>query len=219
MGNANISAIKNAINKLYGSSVGSSGLSKRTVQKRDTLTAISATEGEKVSDEVVRGQYRQYLANILTQKFALNGSYAIYVFMGDFNDTPSAWPTSPSLVGTHAVFGAIDMTGSVQSGVMQSKPGIQVTGSMPLTSMLLTKARAGEIADMAPATIEQYLTDNLHWRVGMFDGTRTPAEDVADLTVTVVTAQVKPAASADEFPTWSNFVKLTHITQGKPGGC
>jgi tyrosinase len=218
VGNANISAIKGAINKLYGSSVGSSGLSKRATQDRET-PVISEGEVEKVANEVVRGQYRQYLANILMQKFALNGSYAIYVFMGDFDDTPSAWATSPSLVGTHAVFGAMGMTSGVQSKMMQSKPGIQVTGSMPLTSMLLTKARAGEITDMAPATVEKYLTDNLHWRVGMFDGTQIPAEDVADLTVTVVTAQVKPAVSADEFPTWSNFVKLTHITQGKPGGC
>jgi tyrosinase len=159
------------------------------------------------------------MANILSQKFALNGSYAIYVFIGDFDDTPSAWSTSPNLVGTHAVFGAIDMTSSTTSKVMASKPGIQVTGSVPLTSVLLTKARAGEIADLAPATVEQYLTDNLHWRVSMFDNIEVAPEDVADLMVTVVTAQVKPAASSDEFPDWGDFVQLTHITQGKPGGC
>lgn len=167
----------------------------------------------------MRGQHRQYMANIISQKFALNGSYAIYIFMGDFDDDPSSWATSPSLVGTHAVFGAIEMTSSVVSKVMASKPGVEVTGAIPLTSALLTKADSGEIADMAPATVEDYLTDNLHWRVGMFDGSEIPAEDVADLTVTVVTAQVKPAVSADEFPQWSAFKKLTHITQGKPGGC
>lgn len=111
------------------------------------------------------------------------------------------------------------MTSSTTSKAMASKPGIQVTGSMPLTSMLLTKARAGEIADMAPATVEKYLTDNLHWRVSMFDNTAVAPEDVADLMVTVVTAQVKPAASSDEFPDWGDFVQLTRITQGKPGGC
>ena len=111
------------------------------------------------------------------------------------------------------------MANAAQSKVMASKPGIEVTGSMPLTSALLTKADSGELASMNPATVEAYLTNNLQWRVAMFDGTQIPAEDVADLTVTVVTAQVKPAASEDEFPEWSDFVKLTHITQGKPGGC
>ena len=159
------------------------------------------------------------MANILSQKFALNGSYAVYIFIGDFDDTPSAWPTSDNLVGTHAVFGAIDMTGGVQSKVMQAKPGLQVTGSIPLTSALLTRANAGEIKDMSTATVSDYLSNNLQWRIGMFDGSEIPAEDVADLTVTVVTAQVKPAACSDEFPQWSDFVPLNSVTQGKPGGC
>lgn len=52
-----------------------------------------------------------------------------------------------------------------------------------------------------------------------FDGTPINAGDVADLTVTVVSAEVEPAASIDQFPSWSNFEKLTRITPGKPGGC
>lgn len=226
-GNADASTAKAAINKLYGSSAGSSGLSKRTpnewsVEDRAVPAAASEIEVMKVPGEVVRGRYRQYLANILSQKFALNGSYAIYLFIGDFEDAPSAWPTSPNLVGTHVVFDALskdDANGDAQSNSFRSKPAIQVTGTVPLTSMLLTKARSGELAGMAPRTVEEYLTDNLHWRVGMFDGTEVPAEDVADLIVTVVTAQAKPASSADQFPQWSDFTKLTRITQGKPGGC
>lgn len=219
MGSANISAVKAAINSLYGSSVGSTGLSRRSNDGRAVPTEVSPAQVENTPSEVIRGIYRQYMANILSQKFALNSSYAVYIFIGDFDDTPSTWATSENLVGIHAVFGAIDMPSALQSHAMQAIPGLQVTGSMPLTSMLLTKARAGEIPDMAPATVEDYLTNNLHWRVGTLGGTEVPAEDVADLTVTVVTAQVKPAASADEFPQWSDFVQLTHITQGKPGGC
>ena len=189
---------------------------------QDCEVPASVSEIENVPNEVVRGRHRQYLANILSQKFALNGSYAIYLFIGDFDDNPSAWATSPNLVGTHAVFGALagmdDGTNS-QSHSLRSKPPIPVTGSIPLTSMLLAKAQSGELHDMSPQTVEDYLTDNLHWRVGMFDGTEVPAEDVADLSVTVITAQVKPAASADQFPQWSDFTKLTRITQGKPGGC
>lgn len=225
-GDADASAVKATINKLYGNSAGSSGLSKRglgirQLKDREVPAAASEMEVAKIPGEVVRGKHRQYLANIQSQKFALNGTYAIYLFIGEFDDTPSAWATSPNLVGTHAVFGplsTIDGDKSTHSISFRRKPAIQVTGTVPLTSMLLAKAHSGVLAGMAPQTVEEYLRENLHWRVGMFDGTEIPPEDVADLTVTVVTAQVKPAASEDQFPQWSDFTKLTRITQGKPGG-
>jgi tyrosinase len=168
----------------------------------------------------------------------VNGSYAIYVFMGDFDDTPAAWSTSPNLVGTHAVFAAIsndEAASNPQSKVMTPDSSIKVTGTMPLTSMLLDKATSGELESLRPSIVEDYLEANLQWRVGMvrcckanlrhiltlfqFDGTQIPVEDLADLTITVITAKMQPAASEDQFPEWSDFTKLTRITQGKPGGC
>lgn len=127
-------------------------------------------QSDTIPDEVVGGKYRQYLANILSQKFALNGSYAIYLFIGDFDDSASSWATSPNLVGTHAVFAAlsgVDAKSNPQAKVRRSDSAIQVTGSMPLTSMLLTKAQSGDLDDMSPSTVEDYLKDNLHWRIGM----------------------------------------------------
>ena len=200
----------------------------------------------------MNGKYRQYTTNILCQKFALDSSFAIYVFMGDFDDTPSAWATSPNLVGTHAVF--TGMTGAMgtvngERVKVQQKPAIQVTGTMPLTSMLLAKVSSGELDNMNPDAVEEYLEAYLKWRISMvcnlpvhlitsnttlhthskplltcictkqFDGTPIAAGDVADLTVTVISAEVEAAASIDEFPSWSNFEKLTRITRGKPGGC
>jgi hypothetical protein len=38
---------------------------------------------------------------------------------------------------------------------------------MPLTSMLLAKAQTGDLESMAPQVVEDYLTENLHWRVAM----------------------------------------------------
>ncbi|KAK3683147.1 hypothetical protein LTR37_020509 [Vermiconidia calcicola] len=206
VGNANVSSVKEAINKLYGSSMGNSGLSPRGLR-----------------DRAADGRQRQYLANIVSQKFALDGSYAVYLFMGDFDDTPSSWATSPNLVGTHAVFGALSSSDGIastpRSRVRRSDSEIQVAGTMPLTSMLLAKMESGELANMKLATVEGYLTYNLHWRVDMFDDTEVFAEDVADLSVTVVTARVLPAASEDAFPQWSEFTEISGITRGKPGGC
>jgi tyrosinase len=90
--------------------------------------------------------------------------------MGDFEDTPAAWSTSPNLVGTHAVFAAISNEEAVsnpQSKVMAPDSSIKVTGTMPLTSMLLDKASSGELESLTPSDVEDYLEANLQWRVGM----------------------------------------------------
>jgi len=50
-----------------------------------------------------------------------------------------------------------------------------------------------------------------------FDGSEAPLEDT-DQSVTVVTAEVQPAASSNEFPKWSNFTELTQITETISGG-
>ncbi|KAK5168744.1 uncharacterized protein LTR77_006053 [Saxophila tyrrhenica] len=227
IGNPNVSDVKAAINKLYGNSFGSSsGLSRRESQN-STVPSRAAGEAHfeaaSIPDEVVLdGRHRQYLANILSQKFALNGSYAIYVFLGDFDDTPTAWATSPNLVGTHAVFAALDggdAVSNAQARVKRDHAAIAVTGTMPLTSVLLAKAESGELSSMRPSVVEDYLEANLHWRVGMFDGTQIPPDSVADLTITVITAKVQPAESVDDFPQWSEFTEVTRVTQGKPGGC
>ena len=172
-----MSAVRTAINNLYGTSAGSGSVSKRSNNFHTELereVADASTPDPSAPEEITDGMYRQYLANILSQKFALNGSYAIYVFMGDFDDSPTAWPLSPSLVGTHAVFAALlgaDTASNPQAKQKQDGSSIQVTGTMPLTSMLLAKVQAGELQRMDPETVAPYLSDNLHWRVGMVSGT------------------------------------------------
>jgi hypothetical protein len=41
-----------------------------------------------------------------------------------------------------------------------------------------------------------------------FDGTEVPIESVDGLVVTIVGADVEPAGSVDQFPTWSNYNEL-----------
>jgi len=172
--NPSLSSVKAAINKLYGSSAGSGGLAKRTVippvDRRAPATDTAET-GDIVAEEVVDGRYRQYMANILVQKFALNSSFAIYVFMGDFDDSPEAWALSPNLVGTHAVFagitGAVATVNGAKVRMQQKKPVIQVTGTMPLASMLVKKVEAGELEDMSPDVVEDYLEKHLKWRISL----------------------------------------------------
>ena len=166
--------MKAAINRLYGSSAGSSELAKRnsddaSIQRRVLPAAVSHIASNSVDDEQVDGKYRQYLANILSQKFALDRSYAIFLFMGDYDEDPSTWATSPNLIGTHTVFAAMSKAEETTSKARQRREmkDIVVTGSMPLTSMLLAKAQNGELDSMALETVTEYLKENLHWRVAM----------------------------------------------------
>ncbi|KAK0283610.1 hypothetical protein LTR35_006069 [Friedmanniomyces endolithicus] len=224
LGDGSVSAVKAAVNTLYGNSAGSSALSRR----RDSHSEIerelpgASNPDAQAPAQVTNGKYQEYLANIVSQKFALNGSYAIYVFMGAFNDHPSEWSMSPNLVGTHAVFAAlstVDAASNPQMTRRQMDNAIQVSGTLPLTSMLLAKVQSGELPCMDIPTVTTYLLDNLQWRVGDFGGSEIPVEDVADLTITVVSAEVEPASAADEFPTWGDFTVLTNVTEGRPGGC
>lgn len=132
--------------------------------------AFSDIDIGAVPEEQVDGKYRQYLVNILSQKWALNSTYAIFLFLGDYDDNPATWATSPNLVGTHTIFAAL--TSAAASAGSSSKQrrdtsDIQITGSMPLTSMLLAKVQSGDLDSMNPDTVQDYLRENLHWRVAM----------------------------------------------------
>ncbi|KAI7302472.1 Di-copper centre-containing protein [Hortaea werneckii] len=216
LGNGSVSVVKANVNRLYGRSAGTSKISKRTLPGAAKVNMAVAPE------EVVDGKHRQYLANIQSQKFALNGSYAIYLFMGDFRDDPASWAKEPNLVGTHAVFATLsgaDASKSQRTRTKRDGTPIQVTGSIPLTSMLLAKVETGELSCLDPDTVTPYLRDNLEWRISMFDDNQIKPEELADLTVSVVSALVEPASQEDDFPRWTDFKELTSITQGKPGGC
>ncbi len=171
LGDGSVSAVKAAVNTLYGNSAGSSALSRRGDSRSEIERELpgASNPDAQAPAQVTNGKYQEYLANIVSQKFALNGSYAIYVFMGDFNDTPSEWSMSPNLVGTHAVsaaLSAVDAASNPQMTRRQMDNAIQVSGTLPLTSMLLAKVQSGELPCMDIPTVTTYLLDNLQWRVG-----------------------------------------------------
>ncbi|SMQ51746.1 unnamed protein product [Zymoseptoria tritici ST99CH_3D7] len=223
-GNASLSSVRTAINRLYGSNANSGGPLKR----RDTTTlphdkrfvkAASADDVRASPGMLVNGHLRQYAANIVSQKHALNGSYAVYVFMGDFTDDPCQWALSPNLAGTHAVAANLELKKAPGVSKMVETNPIRVGAALPLTDMLLMKVRAGELKSMEMGDVEPYLRENLHWRVSTFDNVEVDLNDVADLSITVVSAEVTPPTCESEFPSRGNFTLLTHITKDRVGGC
>ncbi|KAF2155064.1 Di-copper centre-containing protein [Myriangium duriaei CBS 260.36] len=190
--NANSGSVTAAVNRLYGSS---NGNSKRN-SKRDN------------------SHHYHYIANIVSQKFQLKGSYAVYMFLGDPGSDSSKWPVSSNLVGTHGV--SANLADEQNTGM--SNMDLPITGTIPLTTTLLSKVSAGQLKDMTPQTVEDYLKSTLTWRVAMLDGTIVPSSQVPGLSVTVVTSDVQPPKSETDFPQWGAFASMANVTTGQDGG-
>jgi tyrosinase len=222
--------VKAAINKLYGSNTGNDSLlSKRFFDFGPPEPESGSQSGPAKRDAPTNcgpTKRREYIANIVSDKFSCNGSYAVYIFLGTFDASdPACWPTQPNLVGTHAVFATVPQEATDD-------------GTIPLNSALLEKAKAGEMRSRNPGHVEDYLTNNLQYRVArvsfhllepvpaclltrtiQFDGTEIPIAEVPNLSVSVVGADVTPATKEDQFPRWNNFQSLRRVTDGIGARC
>jgi len=111
------------------------------------------------------GKYREWIANIRVKKYALDSSFFIHIFLGDFNPDPFKWSFEPNLVGTHCIFVNNPHTTRCAKCKRDQTNDLQVTGAIPLTMTLIDAVHAGTLASLDPADVEPYLKSNLHWRV------------------------------------------------------
>ena len=200
-----------AINKLYGNTASSSTVSRRSL----TGSNVTAEAAQSIQSAAsTNGSTHQYICNVVSQKFAMNGSYAVYVFLGNVSSNGTAdLGNAPNLVGTHAVFSNMASDTNIMFNM-----DLKITGTVPLTTALVQTVSSGELRSLSPADVETYLRNNLHWRVAMMDGTEIALSSVPDLSVAVVQAQVNPASCDTEFPEWGPFTALVSVTQGRTGG-
>ncbi|GAM89530.1 hypothetical protein ANO11243_075690 [Dothideomycetidae sp. 11243] len=180
----NATSVKKAVNSLYGNDA--------------NQHAIKAP---------VQSSSYQYIANFVSQKMQLSGSYAIYVFLGKPGANPQHWPTASNLVGTHAVTADFNVE-TTEAAVMD----LPVTGTVPLTDALQAKVNQNQLASMDMGPVETYLQQHLNWRISLYDGTVVPASKVPGFSISVVASEMQPAAAADEFPTWGPFISLSNAT-------
>jgi len=223
---ATAKTVSNAVNTLYnhGSSTAPSKARKRSLSylsalsmrivKRDLVGDIASALGIQESATGSSASY-EYSASIVSQKFQMNGSYAIYLFLGNPPDDSSEWPLAANLVGTHGV-----SANYVPDGGSNPMAGsnVLVTGGIPLTSALIAEVNSGSLSGLKPSIVEPYLTRNLQWRCSKYDGSNVAVSDVPDLSITVVSSLVQPAKSKDEFPKYGNWQNLPNITANRPGG-
>jgi tyrosinase len=170
----------------------------------------NTTAGTNSSD----GYHHEYICNVVSQKFAMNGSYAVYVFLGNVStNSTEELQLSRNLVGTYSVFSNMPSDDNHMANM-----DLKITGTVPLTTSLLGKLESGELASMSPVHVEPYLRKNLQWRVAKFEGGEVAVADVPDLSLNVVSSPITPAADETSFPQWGAFTALNSVTAGKPGG-
>lgn len=205
-------SVRAAVNRLYGQGAG--------VSKRDGLPYVprgisNSTYGPDNfnSSLPTNGtQYNlEYYVNVQVPKYAIEGSYAIYFFLGDFSDNPLTYPTEPNLCGVEAVFNPV-----------YSPDDVSPTTSckLPLSSYIQMKWVAGELTNLDYDSVNAYLKEHLLWRVVKSDGTLVPADTIPELLISVSSTKVKPADSYNQFPSYVPSSTNFHgpITHGKPGG-
>lgn len=104
---------------------------------------------------------REWLANLQIENFAVDGSFHVHFFLGEFSDDPANWTQDGNLVATHSVFSvAVGVTGC-QNCIQDKQSDAVVSGGVSLTNALLEKG----LSDLEPETVVPYLKANLAWRV------------------------------------------------------
>jgi tyrosinase len=209
------------VNALYGpqatAKAGSIHAKKATKHKRHSHlesrelapnVTFAAPPVELISTS--NGSRYEYTANIATQRFALDGTYNIFVFLGNFSSDSQTWPFDQALVGTYGIFSTKGMTGMIGNH--------SVSGTVPLTRALTQQVDAGNLEDLSVETVAEYLQNNLQWRVASSNGSEIPAANVPGLQVSIVTANATLPADSEAFPVFGEWATLPAITHGKAGG-
>lgn len=151
------------------------------------------------------GSSYQYVCNIETPRYALNGSYGIFLFNGEpENPDPTSWTFDKKLIGPAGVLAQPGMTDM----------NVTVSYSIPLTRELVYEYTRGGISDLTPKNVESYLQSKLRWKVAGPDGQSIKPETIPGFKIKVYSSTASKTESDDELPEWSEFVHMEKATEG-----
>ncbi|OLL25127.1 Tyrosinase [Neolecta irregularis DAH-3] len=130
--------------------------------------------------------YREWIVNVRILKYAIEGSFSVFIFLGSVPDDPSNWPFAETMVGLHANF-ANKSTSRCGNCEIQRNGNLVTSGTIPLRRALI---EAG--IDLDSEQVEPYLRRNLQWRVQHLkvDGSVIHKIHVPSLRVSVASAWV-----------------------------
>ncbi|KAF7324006.1 Photo-regulated tyrosinase [Mycena kentingensis (nom. inval.)] len=174
----------------------------------------SSPSGNANQAAVPHAAWTDWTAHVRVEKFALNGSFTVFFFLGNGTDPVSAsvpadpreWHTAPSFAGTYFVFanGARQRCGNC---VAQADAHQLVEGFVHLNT------NKQELAGMSVAQGKRFLREHLTWRVA--HPTRHPVRsgDIPSLSVTVGATPMW-AGPADTVPARGQVQWFPEVTEG-----
>src|SRR5271156_3806054 len=115
-------------------------------------------------------RFKYHRALTECSRFALGGSFQIFVFVGDFSDDPQAWPHDPHLVGIDGIFATRNI-GNCDNCRNQQELGLIDSDVISLTTVLIAYWKTKEahcgmtLESLDPRHVIPFLRYNLHWRV------------------------------------------------------
>ncbi|KAK6520900.1 hypothetical protein TWF506_001142 [Arthrobotrys conoides] len=193
--------LRTRIQQLYGGTAPQN-------QVRGSASKRSYSASSLVSD----GKYHEWSANIRLNKRQTSGTYLIHIFIGDPSNGVQ-WTSDPNFVGSYYLL-------TKNATCSDCSDNALVTGSVPLTHMLINCAKGGQVKDLSPESVIPYLKTKLHWRVQSPGNTVDYINpgDVRSLKISVTAATVTlPASSGQDAPItkWTTYYD---VTDQKPGG-
>lgn len=203
-------SITNYVNKMYGPNANAvAGSSKRDLVGGG-VSSVTEAVSEAIPGAVAQnGSTYQYVANIQTNRYALNGSYQIFLFNGNpTSEEPSSWITDKNLIGPMGVL--------AQEGMAHAN--LIAAGSVPLTTTLNKVLGDGILADLAEALVVPFLTANLQWRIQGPKGECVDPGTVPDFVVSIYGSTATQICNTNELPVFSEFIPLLDVTKGRSGG-
>ena len=202
-------AIVSYVNKLYGpKATATAGSSKRTTVPEPVAASMQLEQRDGTPLVAQNGSLFQYVANILTPRYALGGSYYVFIFNGNpTTEDPTSWILDPNLIGPMGVLAQDTMTGK----------DVIAAGSVPLTRTVTEQVTNGVLSALTEALVVPYLTTQLKWRVAGPGGQEVDPDTIPGFEISVFASTATPATE-DELPVWSKFVLLTEITDNMAGG-
>lgn len=144
------------------------------------LAVVSPPQAQ-VAQPPSQGESRyEWFVNIRAKKHQLKGSYEVAIFLGDAPEDPEQWVSSPSFAGSHGVFA----NSSPEScGNCRENADLITEGFITLNWAL----RQNGYEHKSEAEVEEYIHDNIDWRISKADGTVVPVKELEVLEVAVLT--------------------------------
>lgn len=96
-------------------------------------------------------------------RLALDGSFAVQYFLGDFDDDPAKYDYQPTLAATNSVFAA--PTEACDNCGLQDEQALLVTDTTDITPMLLDFKKTNQLVDLSKEHVVPFLKERLKWRV------------------------------------------------------